>query len=45
LSTSLAEHLSRGELRALKRRLGWLIESGLFPNPHPDRRPYPWPPL
>jgi len=42
---TLAEHLSRGEIRALSRRAGRLIESGTFPNPHPDHRPYPWPPL
>jgi len=42
---TLSEHLSRSEIRALNRRAGWLIEAGSFPNPHPDRRPYPWPPL
>jgi hypothetical protein len=42
---ALSQHLARGELRSLHRRATWLVESGVFPNPHPDRRPYPWPPI
>lgn len=45
LYETLSQHLSRGELRALRRRAGWLLEYGHFPNPQADRRPYPWPPI
>jgi uncharacterized repeat protein (TIGR03843 family) len=45
LYNALAEHLSRGELRALYRRAGRLAEFDAFPNPSDDRRPYPWPPV
>lgn len=41
----LHQHLSKGELRTLRQRAEWLVEAGIFPNPHPDYRPYPWPPL
>ena len=33
------------EIAALKARTTWLLERGRYPNPHPDRRPYPWPPI
>ena len=45
LAAILSEHLARGEMRALARRASSLVNSGFFPNPHPERRPYPWPPL
>jgi uncharacterized repeat protein (TIGR03843 family) len=45
LSDKLSAHLSRGELRALARRAEQLIETAVFPDPDPDRRPYPWPPV
>jgi uncharacterized repeat protein (TIGR03843 family) len=45
LTLELEQHLSRGELRALRRRLHWLLEDRRFPNPDAERRPYPWPPV
>ena len=45
LTQELEDHLSRGEIRALRRRVQWLLESKIFPNPDSDRRPYPWPPV
>lgn len=45
LTESLRKHLSAGEVKAMARRITYLLESGCFPDPHPDRRPYPWPPL
>jgi len=41
----LGEHLSEGEIQALGRRTERLLKSGYFPDPHPSRRPYPWPPV
>ena len=37
--------LERQEISALARRNQELLKSRQFPNPHPDRRPYPWPPV
>lgn len=45
LAKSLSAHLSRGEIKALAARTQALLEECIFPNPDPDRRPYPWPPL
>ena len=45
LIESLRKHLSSGEVKALAARTKNLLERGAFPNPHPERRPYPWPPL
>ena len=45
LIESLRKHLSAGEVKALARRTKHLLESAVFPNPQPERRPYPWPPL
>jgi uncharacterized repeat protein (TIGR03843 family) len=42
---SLREHLTAGEVRALAKRLERLLAVRRFPDPHPDRRPYPWPPI
>jgi len=39
----LKELLFDGEIAALWRRADALIESGCFPDPPEDRRPYPWP--
>jgi uncharacterized repeat protein (TIGR03843 family) len=39
----LKELLFDGEIAALWRRVDGLIESGCFPDPPDDRRPYPWP--
>jgi hypothetical protein len=45
LVASLRKHLSAGEVKALTARTRLLLEIGRFPNPDPERRPYPWPPL
>jgi uncharacterized repeat protein (TIGR03843 family) len=42
---SLAKYLSQGEINALGRRADYLIRAERFPNPDPNRRPYPWPPV
>jgi hypothetical protein len=41
----LKRYLSRDEIEALRMRAQRLVASGRFPNPHPNRRPYPWPPI
>ena len=41
----LAQLLSPAELDALAMRIDKLTAIGLFPAPHPDRRPFPWPPV
>ncbi len=43
LHSQLAGLLSDGELRALARRTERLLDSGMFPDPDPERRSYPWP--
>lgn len=43
LRGQLAALLSEAELRALARRAEQLLTSGVFPDPDPHRRPYPWP--
>lgn len=45
LAEKLSEHLSRAEVRALAKRASVLIQNPTFPNPDPERRPYPWPPV
>ena len=45
LAKVLSAHLSRGEIKALAARTASLLDECIFPNPDPDRRPYPWPPL
>ena len=45
LVESLMPYLSRGEIAALGRRADQLLEYGRFPDVHPNRRPYPWPPV
>ena len=42
---SLRELLSAGEIRALTGRASRLLASGCFPNPHPNKRAFPWPPV
>ncbi len=42
---SLAAYLSSTEINALLQRAERLISAGRYPNPDPDRRPYPWPPV
>jgi uncharacterized repeat protein (TIGR03843 family) len=39
----MKELLFDGEIAAMWRRVDGLIESGCFPDPPDDRRPYPWP--
>jgi uncharacterized repeat protein (TIGR03843 family) len=43
LSAVLAEHITRGEVRALRRRLDELLAVGEFPTPGEDMRAIPWP--
>jgi uncharacterized repeat protein (TIGR03843 family) len=43
LRSHLAVLLSDGELAALARRTGQLLADGVFPDPDPHRRSYPWP--
>ncbi len=45
LETGLKRHLTSAEISALARRAGQIVKSGRYPNPDPDRRPYPWPPV
>jgi uncharacterized repeat protein (TIGR03843 family) len=45
LAASLAPYLNREEIAAIGRRAQALLASGKFPDPHPNRRPYPWPPV
>ncbi len=44
-SRSLGAYLSSRELFALARRTEKILSEGHFPNPKPDFRPYPWPPV
>lgn len=41
--TKLGEYLTKGEIRAMAGRARSIVEKGIFPAPHKDRRPYPWP--
>jgi hypothetical protein len=43
LEAEMGRLLSRSELGALRKRIGSLLAAGCFPEPLPDRRPYPWP--
>jgi uncharacterized repeat protein (TIGR03843 family) len=45
LSALLSRQLTAGEIAALRRRAERLVKAGRYPNPEPDRRPYPWPPV
>ncbi len=45
LNRELREYLSQAEIDAIANRTQRLLESGRFPDPHPSRRPYPWPPV
>jgi uncharacterized repeat protein (TIGR03843 family) len=42
---NLRAYLNREEIAALSARAQNLLSSGRFPDPHPNRRPYPWPPV
>ena len=37
--------LSGGEYDALRKRLGRLVRTQVYPAPSPHRRNYPWPPI
>ena len=41
----LGQYLVAQEIEALRKRNQFLISSRTFPNPHPNQRPYPWPPV
>jgi uncharacterized repeat protein (TIGR03843 family) len=43
LSTALAEHVTKAEVRALRSRLATLLSVGEFPTPGSDWRAIPWP--
>ncbi|HLE15296.1 MAG TPA: SCO1664 family protein [Anaerolineales bacterium] len=45
LTASLLPLLNREEIAALGYRAQALTRTGKFPDPHPNRRPYPWPPV
>jgi uncharacterized repeat protein (TIGR03843 family) len=45
LTEILKEHLKTSEIRAMRTRVKALLEQRVFPNPHPDRRAFPWPPV
>jgi uncharacterized repeat protein (TIGR03843 family) len=45
LVASLRVYLSQEEIAALAARAQQLSTTNQFPNPHPNRRPYPWPPV
>ncbi|HZD57989.1 MAG TPA: SCO1664 family protein [Anaerolineales bacterium] len=45
LAKDLKQFISREEVSALFSRTERLLKFGRFPNPHPNRRPYPWPPV
>ena len=45
LSTGLQPLLEPEEIAALASRAARLLKRGRFPNPHPDQRPIPWPPI
>jgi uncharacterized repeat protein (TIGR03843 family) len=43
LSTALAKHVTRTEIKALRSRLSGLLAAGEFPTPGTDWRAIPWP--
>jgi uncharacterized repeat protein (TIGR03843 family) len=45
LESKLLPYLNREEIAAMASRADRLLAIGRFPNPHPNRRPYPWPPV
>jgi len=45
LALSLKSYLSAAEISALYERARRLLAVARFPNPNPNRRPYPWPPV
>jgi uncharacterized repeat protein (TIGR03843 family) len=45
LGGALRAHLSDDEIAATVRRIDLLLAGGIFPQPDPDRRVIPWPPV
>jgi len=45
LVSQLQAVLSQEEIKALAARARHLLTLNRFPDPHPNRRPYPWPPV
>lgn len=45
LRSELGPYLSEGEIEAVGRRAGELLQTGAFPTPPPDRRAFPYPPI
>lgn len=45
LVSQLQAVLSQEEIKALVARARHLLTLNRFPDPHPNRRPYPWPPV
>jgi uncharacterized repeat protein (TIGR03843 family) len=45
LVACLRPYLSQEEIAALGARARQILTTNKFPNPHPNRRPYPWPPV
>jgi hypothetical protein len=45
LVSQLQAVLSQEEIKALAARARHLLTLNRFPEPHPNRRPYPWPPV
>jgi uncharacterized repeat protein (TIGR03843 family) len=41
----LRAYLNQEEITALSGRAQQILSGGRFPDPHPNRRPYPWPPV
>jgi uncharacterized repeat protein (TIGR03843 family) len=41
----LRAYLNEEEITALSARAQHILSGGSFPDPHPNRRPYPWPPV
>jgi uncharacterized repeat protein (TIGR03843 family) len=45
LFSDLRRYINGEEINALAGRARLLVRSGAFPDPLPNRRPYPWPPV
>jgi uncharacterized repeat protein (TIGR03843 family) len=45
LASRLGALLEPAELEALRRRAARVLEAGVFPEPDPTTRPFPWPPV
>jgi len=45
LAQELGKYLHRNEIAAISKRVEALLVQGVFPEPDPTRRPFPWPEL